>query len=248
MRLEVSYITNKGKLRQKNEDSLLLVDRVISNIYMENPESETLDISPGSIFAVADGMGGMPCGEVASRVALEALRGRKAVNETQIRELLREAKESLDRYVRESGTCYGMGTALAGLCVGEERVLAFNVGDCRVYRFRNALEMLTRDHTEAFELYEAGLIDETALRNHPYRNFLTSALIGGYEEPFEVYIREVKLERGDTFLICSDGLWDELSSETMEICLKGKTPSGCLFKNSYAGGRDNISFILLKAL
>ena len=250
MRLEVSYATNVGRVRDKNEDALLVEGRVISRVSMEAPELLIIEGEGYLLFAVADGMGGMPCGEVASGLVLEYLRNKCPRSEGEVREQLGKAKEHLDRYVLEEGKCYGMGTAVAGLSLFERNVLTFNVGDCRVYRFRRRLERLTRDHTEAYELYESGYIDEEEIRFHPMRNILTSAILGGVSESFDVFVRREELSEGDTYLICSDGLWDELSSLEIESCLRlGIDEAGrCLLSKALRGGSDNVSFILIRAL
>lgn len=249
MRLEVSYATNIGRVRDKNEDALLVDDSVTSEVSMNIPQTLSVE-KVCFLFAVADGMGGMPCGEVASRLALEYLRNKCPRSEGELRELLQGAKKHLDRYVLEKGRCYSMGTAIAGISLFEGNALIFNVGDCRVYRFRESLERLTRDHTEAYELYESGYIDEEEIRFHPMRNVLTSAILGGISEDFDIFIRTEELSEGDTYLLCSDGLWDELSSLEIEDCLRLEVDEvgRCLLSKALRGGNDNVSFILIRVL
>ncbi len=250
MKLEVSYITNTGKLRYRNEDSLLIVDKVISGISMSEPSFDEFNLSGQLAFAVADGMGGLPCGDVASRLALEFLKDKKISSREEIAELLLQAKSYIDYYVKREGVCVGMGTAVAGLFIEKGRTFVFNVGDCRVYRKRNYLERLTKDHTQAHELYEKGFIDEEDIRHHPFRNMLTSALIGGNPEEIKIHTVEMDIQRDDVFLVCSDGLWDELSFEEIDACLsyRFREAGKYLFERAYKGGRDNISFILIKVL
>lgn len=250
MKVEVAYITNRGKLRRRNEDSILVAGELLSGISLERPRFELLEGRESFLFAVADGMGGLPCGDVASRLTLEYLRDSQFSGKEEVVELLKRAKNHLDTYVEVHGRCYGMGTALAGFLLSPFSSIAFNVGDCRVYRKRGKIELLTRDHTEAYELYERGVIDMEGLRYHPLRNVLTSAIVVGYPEEFEVFSRELDVKKGDTFLVCSDGLWDELPEGSIERCmsLPVKEGSFCLFEGAYGGGRDNISFILFRVL
>ncbi len=248
MRVKVSYATNVGKLRFRNEDALLVKGKVISGVSMEEPEVEELQIDDWVIFAVADGMGGLPCGDVASRLTLEFLSRKSAKSSQEIVDLLKEAKRYLDLFVEEEGRCYGMGTAVAGISTDGRKVIVFNVGDCRVYSIGNGIRRLTRDHTEAFELYEKGLIREDEIRNHPLRNVLTSAIIGGYAEDFKTFTLETEIRSGDTFLICSDGLWDELSEDEIEACLRMKNGGWYLLKGALEEGKDNVSYILIRAL
>ncbi len=249
MRLSISFLTNIGRLRRRNEDSLLIGGRVVCGRSMDRPEA--LDVEAESLLvAVADGMGGLPCGDRASCEVLRFLSGREISSSKDVEVYLREAKTHLDGIVEEHPECLGMGTAVAGVFLREGRALIFNVGDCRVYRLRDRLERLTRDHTEAYELFERGYIDEEEIRHHPLRNILTSAVVGGYAESFDVFVREVEVENGDTYLLCSDGLWDELTMYQMEECLReGQGDAAlCLFRRAYEGGKDNISFVILRVL
>ncbi len=248
MKLKLWFLTNTGRFRSRNEDALLIDEDVLAGTSMEKPQEKLLEKEPPLLFAVADGMGGLPCGNIASKLVLESLRESFRSGEIEPEILVRRAKEYLDSYTLRSGECRGMGTALAGIVLLEDRVESFNVGDCRVYLLRDKLYRLTRDHTEAFELYERGIIDEESIRNHPYRNFLTSALLGGERYPLHIFRKVTDLKEGDIFLVCSDGLWDELSSEEIGLCLKSKEPANCLFEGAYKGGKDNISFLVLKVL
>ncbi len=251
MRVEVGYITNIGRVRYRNEDAILTATKVFSETSMDQPICEVLEVEGTVLFAVADGMGGHPCGDRASGLVLEFLKDSQPESSDQVRDLLLRSKEVLDRHVMNFSECFGMGTAVAGVFLSERRAIVFNVGDCRVYRGREGrLERLTRDHTVVQELFERGEIGEEEMRFHPERNILTSAIMGGYPEEPKVYVREEEVKKGDLFLVCSDGLWDELSREVMEECVsKGiREGSRCLFETAYSGGSDNISFILLKVL
>jgi len=250
VKLWISYLTNRGRLRHTNEDALLLPGRVVHGVSMDAPSAEEFEGDPPVLLAVADGMGGLPCGEVASRLTLEYLKGVRIEDPSGAERELVRAKEFLDSYTERHGECRGMGTAIAGVSLTAENAIVFNVGDCRVYRMGEGLERLTRDHTEAYELYERGLIDEEDLRDHPLRNLLTSALIGGYPEELTVHTATCEIRRGDLFLLCSDGLWDEIPRAEMEECLSRESYAGarCLFERAYRGGSDNISFILFRAL
>jgi len=241
--VKVAYLTNKGRLRPENQDALLVLGKVVAGGSMENPLFEEFKELKG-VFAVADGLGGHACGDIASRLTLESIRDSV---ETNPREMILKAKENLDRYVEEHPRCYGMGTTLAGIILSEEEATVFNVGDCRVYRYRDSLELLTKDHTSVFYLYEEGIIDYETLRNHPERNFLESALLGGIPEAPEIFSKEISLRGGDRFLICSDGLWETMSWNELEAILRIEAKEGAeqLFRIAYERSKDNLSFILL---
>ncbi len=247
--VRVCYITNVGKVRYRNEDALLINGKVIAKESMNTPACEEASSFP-LLLAVADGMGGHACGDEASRLVLEFLKDKYPKDAEGVSKIIKESKKFLDEFI-ESGHefCYGMGTALAGVYFyPDKKAIVFNVGDCRVYRFREGkLELLTRDHTFLFRLYEEGKISYDELRTHPERNILESAIMGGYPDIPEVFVREVDYKSGDRFLACSDGLWEALSFNEKVECLRKesiKEASDCLFSLAYQDGRDNISFIL----
>mgnify|MGYP001772491517 CR=1 FL=1 len=244
------YITNTGKLRYRNEDALLAGGKLFAKTSMSVPQCEEALLFDGLLFAVADGMGGHACGDEASRLVLEFLKDKHPKDVESMHEIIKNSKRYLDEFVINGHEfCYGMGTALAGVYFYPEgKAIVFNVGDCRVYRFRKGrLELLTKDHTFLFRLYEEGRISYEELRVHPERNFLESAIMGGYPDIPEVFVRETDYESGDRFLVCSDGLWEELSFSEKLQCLK-KEPleesANCLFSLVCHEARDNISFIL----
>jgi len=250
VRLRISYLTSRGRFRSTNEDALLLPDRVVSGISMDAPAIEEFAGEPPVLVAVADGMGGLPCGEVASRLILEYLKNRRLTSPGDVRHGLAGAKEFLDAYVERENRCRGMGTAVAGVSLTDGSVLVFNVGDCRVYLLRDRLLRLTEDHTEAYELFRRGVIGEEDLRNHPLRNLLTSAVIGGYPDEVLIHTKLMEIREGDLLLLCSDGLWGEMSAGEMEECvgLGEEVGAECLFRKAYRGGSDNISFALIRVL
>ncbi len=250
MKVEFEYATNTGRVRLRNEDALLVNDHLISSISMSNPKRE-IKTGKRMKFLVADGLGGLPCGETASRLALEYFKGRFTLDPEEIRYMLECSSTHLLDYSKREGECFGMATALAGVFLEGEKGLVFNVGDCRVYLQRNGnLTLLTRDHTSAFELYEEGSITFTELREHPLRNFLTSTVMAQEGETPEVYAKEIDVKEGDIFLICSDGLWDEICEErirdTLELPLE--EAGNCLFSTALKNGRDNVSFIIVRVL
>ncbi|AAC07040.1 PP2C family protein-serine/threonine phosphatase [Aquifex aeolicus] len=251
MKVRTAYITNTGKVRPKNEDALLVDGKLFRETSMNTPQVEEFEVYEFTPFAVADGLGGHACGEKASGLVLEVLKEEKPEKPEYIKEIILKAKKRLDEYINEGNEfCYGFGTALAGVYLSKDRAIVFNVGDCRVYRFRDGnLELLTEDHTYLFQYYKEGRISYEELRLHPERHILESAILGGYPDLPEVFVREEEVKKGDTFLICSDGLWEALSFREKVSCLSKediKLRANCLFELAYQDGKDNISFILLE--
>ncbi|RKT83863.1 protein phosphatase [Saccharopolyspora antimicrobica] len=176
------------------------------------------------LFGLADGVGGLSSGEVASRLALDALNADFATDRSSAG-LLHACQQAnravLRRADREAVT---MGTTLVAVAMTTDAgVVAAHVGDSRLYRLRNGnLELLTRDHTVIAELLRAGAVSEDAADEHPHRNVLTRAIGVGPE--VEVDRIELSCLPGDRLLICSDGLFKTLSTEEIEEIL-GSEPN-----------------------
>ncbi|MBQ7488788.1 MAG: Stp1/IreP family PP2C-type Ser/Thr phosphatase [Clostridia bacterium] len=215
-----------------------------------NEDSAWMDEEKG-IFAVADGMGGHLAGEVASALAIDAVR-KLAGQELQpdvlsLETMVREANLSIARHAQEHPECSGMGTTLDMLWENGRYVFIAHVGDSRIYRFRKGqIEQITRDHSLVAELVRGGIITEAEARVHPRRNIITRALgTDGYNEPDILIINR---EESDIWLICSDGLHGMVPDAEMERIVAGHSPqeSADLLMQAALdhGGTDNITFIL----
>ena len=251
MKVKALYITNKGRVRQNNEDALLVGNRVFGETSFNSFGFEEFELKGSLPFAVADGLGGHSCGEKASKLTLEVLKENTPQKLRDVKEIILKAKKRLDEFIENGHEfCYGMGTALAGVYIFPDKVYVFNVGDCRVYRFRDGkLELLTEDHTYIFRIYKEGKITYDELRLHPERNILETAVMGGYPDIPEVFVKETDIKRGDNFLICSDGLWEALSFNEKVSCMSKenlKRRGECLYSLSLENSKDNISLILLE--
>src|SRR5436190_3178765 len=178
------------------------------------------------LFVVADGMGGHVAGEVASRVAVEAIDA--FVQETagadknrtwpfpfdpalsfdgnRLKAAFRLANRRISNAIAESADLRGMATTASALLVGNDGACVAHVGDSRVYVLRDGqLEQITHDHSWVEEQVRAGTLSASAARQHPWRNVVTRALSGG-EDP-EVDVTEVAPRPGERYLLCSDGLF-----------------------------------------
>ena len=211
-----------------------------------------------TLFAVADGMGGHAGGEVASSVAIEALESGFARNAT-IDGLVTAVQEA-NRAVWERGlddqALHGMGTtviaaALVATADGDRLVLA-NVGDSRAYRFHGrSLDQLSTDHSVAEELVAQGALSEAEAAVHPKRHILTRAL--GISAQVEVDVWEVVPFQGDRYLLCSDGLSNEVATDVMASVLASvRDPHDAAVTlvglANDAGGPDNITAVVVDVL
>ncbi len=231
---------------------------------------DCFDIDPDhQVYVVADGMGGHSHGEVASRIAVKAIRdfvdqtsdhdttwpfaydSRLKRHSNRLKAAIRIAHDKVLRAIRQDGSLVGMGTTVVGVLVDDSTAAVAHVGDSRVYRLRNGhLDLLTQDHTWVNEQVVAGYLSEEQARAHPLKNVVTRAL--GGEADVLVDVREFAIEAGDMFLLCSDGLTTMLSDTQIEERLKSGGPPDqicrALVRDANSrGGLDNVTVVLVSA-
>ena len=226
-----------GRVRQGNEDALL---------------------AEHGVFVVADGMGGHNAGEVASELAVTTMRAalRDSVSSTeQLRELVQQANTSIYTASLDDSTQQGMGTTLTALVMIPgitDRVLVANVGDSRTYVLRNGqLSRITTDHSYVQELVNEGVITADDARKHPQKNIVTRAL--GIDRYVAVDVFSHDMRPGDRFLLCSDGLVDEVTdAEITQVLLDNPQASDAatalVAAANVAGGRDNTTVIVVDVI
>ncbi len=222
------------------------------------------------LFVVADGMGGHAAGEVASRVAVDAIQtfavetaaidnhrtwpypydSSISLNGNRLKAALRIANRRIAEASTDSAELRGMATTACAVLVDGEHAAVAHVGDSRAYLKRGAeLRQLTLDHSWVEEQVRAGVMDEHAARQHPWRNVVTRALAGG-EDP-EPDVSEIALEPDDRVLICSDGLTGVVSHEDIARRLRASGDldticSSLIDAANAAGGPDNITVLVLQ--
>jgi len=203
------------------------------------------------IIAVADGVGGANAGRRASAEVVQELMAGRNFSVLGVKALLREVNVKLFEVGERSVGCRGMGAAVAGLCWGMDGLLAFNLGDCRVYRQQDEfLAQITKDDSIAQVLVEAGQAPAGGMRDGRIHS-LTQCL-GGQLQLVEIdpHVHEVKLRHQERFLICSDGLSDALGLDEMEAVMKGRLAAAeCvqnLLNSALAhGAADNVSIVVV---
>jgi len=236
MRIEASAASDVGYVRSKNEDIVLLGDRLVRDGSGEGTFFPDGD-SP-VIFAVADGMGGMERGEEASEIALERLR---ALTATLPRDLdSEELEEIFHAYARDTHEAMPprSGTTLVALFFYRGKAFRFHAGDSRLYRLRGgSLARLTRDHS----LREYGNMPSAP------SNIIVNALGGGDRVFLEFADVEGGALAGDLFLLSSDGLHDLVPGNEIEAIIREKRSgaAGALVDAAKDhGGGDNVSIVL----
>lgn len=232
MRLLAGGATDRGRVREGNEDGYLLEPRL-------------------RLFAVADGMGGHRGGEVASATALETLRSHLRAGGGDLLDAVRRANRAVLERAATDTALTGMGTTLTAALGTDEGVTLAHVGDSRAYLLRaGVLRRLTTDHSLVGELVREGRITEAEATMHPYRSVVTRAL--GVDDALEVDIVPVPLEPGDRVLLCSDGLTSMLPDTTIaEVLAAEADPTRAANRlvdlANEAGGEDNITVVVIDA-
>ncbi len=237
MTLRAAARTDVGRRRRTNEDRF------------------GSDPSLG-LFLVADGMGGHTAGQVASKIAIDAMQGalRTETGGASLIERLRSAvalaNETIFRAAVAQPELAGMGTTLVALLVQGGRAAVAHVGDSRVYRVRGGrIRQLTDDHSLVGELQRRGEISADAAREHPHRHVLTRAL--GVRTVAEPDFGELTLEAGDVFLLCSDGLTHQVRDDELAKAVTGEPDLDAVCDRLVAlansrGGDDNITVLLVR--
>jgi len=227
--------TDVGKVRRQNEDAAWF------------------DEARG-VFAVADGMGGHLAGEVASGIAIDAVKemaeNHAIASISVMKETVMCAHERIVAHAKENPACEGMGTTLSVMWRGGHYMYIAHVGDSRIYRFRNGeLEQITQDHSLVEELVRARIITREEARTHPRRNIITRALGTQGENLPDLLAADMK--KGDLWLLCTDGLSGMISEEEIARVLKSGATldmmAGSLIQKALdAGGRDNVTLVLCR--
>ncbi|MEO7985689.1 MAG: PP2C family serine/threonine-protein phosphatase [Gemmatimonadales bacterium] len=251
--------TDRGRTRDHNEDTFLVADLSTGNSSLL-PEVREHHVGPrGSLFMVADGMGGAVAGELASEMAADLIYRHLATEWAvdpdnsperfafRMREAVELANARIFNYAREHPEVRGMGTTVtaAGIC-GAELYLT-QIGDSRAYLVRRGLAIqLTKDQSLMQRLVDAGELTEEEAEHSERRNIILQAL--GPDPQVKVDLTHQSLRRGDTLIICSDGLSGQVRREEFaaQVTANPDLPALCAALIDIAnerGGPDNITVI-----
>lgn len=229
---DFAAVTDTGRVRRANEDAF----------YARAP-----------LFGVADGMGGAQAGEVASKIAAEALAGgldESLAPEPRLAAVVSKANREIHDRSLADAELHGMGTTMTVLLLGDDEVTIAHVGDSRAYRLRDGeLTRLTRDHSLVGEMVRRGALSEPEAEKHPQRSILTRAL--GPDADVEVDVHTHGARDGDLYLLCSDGLTTMVSDEAIGEGLRANgslddLAKGLVRRANDNGGADNITAVMLR--
>ena len=234
-------MTDTGRRRDINQDYMFTSETAVGKL--------------PNLFIVADGMGGHKAGEYASKTAVETIvefieasdsgllvaSMKKAIGEAN-KKVLKEAIIDTEKE--------GMGTTIVVATIKGDKLIVANVGDSRLYIVNeNNITQLTTDHSLVEEMVRSGKIARSEARNHPDKNKITRAV--GVFPKVEVDFFEAKIERGDTILLCTDGLTNMVEDEEIKRIVLGqrdlveKTATLIEAANKN-GGTDNITVLLIE--
>lgn len=253
VQLRFGAATDTGLVRPRNEDR-----------YIADPEL--------GLFAVVDGMGGHTGGELASATIAEAVAAfiretagdsdktwpsgldpRLSILANRLQVAIRSANRTLATRAKTNAALDGSGATLAAALFGQNEMAVSNVGDCRVYLFRDGeLSQLTRDHSVVAEQVALGLIDSEAARTHPLRHVVTRAVSGQAGMPVDIV--ELKIKAGDRLILCSDGIHALLSDDELAAIVgaRDRTPDeacrAAIASANARGGPDNATTVVVEAV
>ena len=241
--MDIGYKSHIGNLRTKNQDAYLV---------LEQPSEKVV------ILAVADGLGGHNAGEIASSTLVKEMKEKfekiniidgQQIQEQVIIEVIKEINSMIYEMGNEDVNLSKMGTTLCLSIIANRQAYIFHVGDSRAYIINEKeILQLTRDHSLVEQLILQGEISREEAEAYPNKNVITRAI--GTDEEIEVDYYQCELKSGDTILLCTDGLTNEVEVEEIKNIINEyscKEAAEVLIEkaNEY-GGHDNITVIVYK--
>jgi len=244
--------TDTGRVREHNEDTI------------------ATDADVG-LLVLADGMGGYNAGEVASGIAvktitnlvreglaredLDSVDRNTGLSRTSIvlRDAITRANKIIYQTARSQAECEGMGTTVVAALFFDNRISIAHVGDSRLYRQRGSqIAQVTMDHSLLQELVDRGFYSPEEAQRAANKNYVTRAL--GVEPQVEVEVQEHPVDKGDIFILCSDGLSDMVEDEDIRLTIStfganlDTVAKQLIQLANENGGRDNVSVVLAQAV
>jgi PPM family protein phosphatase len=245
-------LTDTGRIREHNEDTI----------------GSEPDIG---LYVLADGMGGYNAGEVASGIAVKTIvnlvreafqiqeldgtdRATGLLRPTIIlRDAILRANKIIHQTSKTQAQCEGMGTTVVGVLFYDDRIITAHVGDSRLYRLRgDRFEQMTMDHSLLQELVDRGFYSQEEAARSTNKNYVTRAL--GVEPAVEVEVHEHPVQKGDYYVLCSDGLSDMVEDEDIHLTISTFSDNletivkQLVQLSNEHGGRDNISVIMTQVI
>ena len=254
--LAICGATDVGSRRKENQDTYVIAD--LRSGDLSNPCSRTeIPLSKqGILLVVCDGMGGAAAGDLAARIAAEAIKqqlvGAGAAVTESPGESLKSAVAGANGAVLAEAKAHpatrGMGTTCTAAIVLPDQLIVAQVGDSRAYLLRDGrLQLLTQDQTMADEMVKIGALRPEDVDTYPYRHVLLQAV--GTQSTIRPTQSEVRLRRGDRILLCSDGLHGPVPDHEIAEILGAAADISDVARELIqaalaAGGPDNVTVIV----
>jgi protein phosphatase len=230
-------VTHRGLVRLRNEDSFCVLSK-----------------NGQHLFSVADGLGGHRGGSIASEMAIDTIKNEfekwnRKSGDRFVTKAIQSANQEVFSIAQDHPELFSMQTTATVVVLAKDLLFIGHVGDCRVYRVRDGkVTVLTKDHSQAAELLRMHLISAETSQTHPGRHQLTRSV--GSSPFLRVDLVKEKTKPEDSYIICSDGLWSEVSDKDVQKALSENDIENSLEelvgKVLKAGAPDNITGILFR--
>src|SRR6266852_877914 len=270
MLVELHAMSDVGRVRRGNEDNYLLLDLATPRMWNrldgdKSPEEMrqfTLG-EKGLVLVVSDGMGGALAGDVASKMAIEAVQavlmgnnaeGPECDPDSSLVDCLKHATLQANRNIHykslEDSRCSGMGATLTGAAIKGDKLDLIQVGDSRAYVMRGTqIRLATKDQSLVQQLVDVGQISEEEAETHMFRNVILQAL--GAQTELTPATARIQIRQGDVLLLCSDGLSGKLRNEDIRQIVAdapnlGAACDALVAEANNRGGEDNITVVLAR--
>ncbi len=239
--MQTFSITDKGRTRNTNQDYVFCQENAVGSF--------------PNLFIVADGMGGHNAGDTASRMCVEEVVSQieQSTKVTPIgifEQAVAAANEKVFQASLSEKALNGMGTTIVAAVVLGDTAYIVNVGDSRLYVYKDTFRQVTIDHSLVEEMVQSGKLLKEDMRTHPNKNIITRALGTNSEVKADCF--EIEVDEGDVLLLCSDGLSNMLEDEKIERIIRsnrenmGEAGKQLVKAANEAGGKDNISVVLIQ--
>lgn len=266
LKLRLTAITDVGNIRKNNEDNFVVCqDLTGGNWFVPQADAAPFELGKfGSLMVVADGMGGMNAGEVASDIAVKTVQEYFAADKLSkelvddatavnnyLKQVIMEADNRIKARSKSDPETEGMGTTIViTWIIGDMAHVAW-CGDSRAYSYHpnSGLRQLSKDHSYVQELVDSGKLKPELAFDHPDGNIITSSL-GDMSKPAAPDVVTTELHEGEIILLCSDGLCGMLRDSEMLQVLDAHYPDLTLCKKTLidgalaAGGHDNVTLAM----
>lgn len=239
--MQTFSLTDKGRTRNTNQDYVFCEENAVGSF--------------PNLFIVADGMGGHNAGDTASRMCVEEVvsqieQSTKVTPIGTFEQAVAAANEKVFQASLSDKALNGMGTTIVATVVFGDTAYIVNVGDSRLYVYKDTFRQVTIDHSLVEEMVQSGKLHKEDMRTHPNKNIITRALGTNSEVKADCF--EIEVDEGDVLLLCSDGLSNMLEDEKIERIIRSNredmSEAGrqLVKEANEAGGKDNISVVLIQ--